>query len=506
MRAFAFAFLFALAALAAPVFADALADELSDYNFGLDARIVVENKALDKSPQTVLVTINAENPSASYMPVYVLRKNSDGKWEVLRLLGTLAPKDTTTLQLEVELHYSKISKKKTDYLIVGRADDGQLYGAKFEIAEDWEKYEREIGDSLTSAITSFVPVVGILLAVLILLMAQAAYSNKSKGVFAGEYTVRSLFFPNFEGRPFEEQVADIMIHPALMVFELACVAILVLVMFGEVTRAAGFDEGVKLMVLAGAGAIAVPFAYFAAAWYFEKREEGKPLRFFAGMFVWGMFAAFLSLLISSGFVAELSNAGIVPYAIVITVLVSPIVEEILKGAGVLFMSGHHEYNDTLTGLLLGFTAGVGFAFVENWFYFAFRSNPYDITVGGWFMLIVYRSFFNTLAHGCFTAAVSTTIGYLRSVDALRQFARLAFAPGIFMAVILHVIFNLTALADSYAIASREMPFFIFNPTLIILLASMFFLVLVLAVIDEKKRKIRKVDTSVFTMIGMDKRQ
>ncbi|MEM2138512.1 MAG: PrsW family intramembrane metalloprotease [Candidatus Anstonellaceae archaeon] len=502
MRLQLFAFLAAMVILAAPVFADALADELSDYNFGLDASIVVPNKTFDKSPQLLTVSITATNPSQNYMPVYVLRKNFEGKWEVLKLLGSLAPKDSTKLQLEVELRYDKVAKKKTEYLIVGRAENGELYGAKFEIPEDWSSYEKNVGDSITSAITGFVPVVGILLAVLILLMAQAAYSNKSQGVFTGEYTVRSLFFPNFEGRPFEEKIADIMIHPAFMAFELACVAILVLVMFGEVTRAAGVDQGIKIMLLAGVGAITVPFAYFAAAWYFEKREEGKPLRFFAGMFVWGMFAAFLSLLISSGFVAELSGAGIVPYAVIVTILVSPIVEEILKGTGVLFMSGHHEYNDTLTGLLLGFTVGAGFAFVENWFYFAFRSNPYDVTLGGWLMLIAYRSFFNTLAHGCFTAAVSTAIGYLRSVDALKQFARLAFAPGVFMAVMLHVIFNLTALADSYAIASREMPFFIFNPTLIILLAAMFFLVLVLAVIDEKKRKIKKLDTSAFQMIGM----
>jgi len=56
-------------------------------------------------------------------------------------------------------------------------------------------------------------------------------------------------------------------------------------------------------------------------------------------------------------------------------LVSPVVEETFKGIGILFMSGHHDYNDALTGLLLGFTCGAGFAFVENLFYFSFKTKP-----------------------------------------------------------------------------------------------------------------------------------
>ena len=172
-------------------------------------------------------------------------------------------------------------------------------------------------------------------------------------------------------------------------------------------------------------------------------------------------------------------------------LIAPIVEETLKGLGVLFMSGHHEYNDTLTGLLFGFTCGVGFAFIENWFYFSSKVNPFDVGLVSWGALILYRSFFNTLAHGCFTAATSTAIGYLKSVERLKRFAQLAFIPGLFLAVAIHAIFNLSALADGFAISSQQVPFFIFNPMLIILLTAMFFLVLVLAIIDEKKRAVQR---------------
>ena len=93
-----------------------------------------------------------------------------------------------------------------------------------------------------------------------------------------------------------------------------------------------------------------------------------------------------------------------------------------SSAGVLTLSGHHDYNDTLTGLLLGFSCGVGFAFIENWFYFSAKVNPFDIGFLAWGQLIIYRSFFNTLAHGCFTAATGTLIGFLKSAP---KYARLA---------------------------------------------------------------------------------
>ena len=77
------------------------------------------------------------------------------------------------------------------------------------------------------------------------------------------------------------------------------------------------------------------------------------------------------------------------------------------------------------------------------------------------------------------------------MDRLKRFAQLAFIPGLFLAVAIHAIFNLSALADGFAISSQQVPFFIFNPMLIILLTAMFFLVLVLAIIDEKKRAVQR---------------
>ncbi|MFA6907698.1 MAG: PrsW family intramembrane metalloprotease [Candidatus Micrarchaeia archaeon] len=472
--------------LSQAAFADSLADQLADFSMGLDASVAVKNETLLQSPQIIIVDAEIRNPNDEPMSVYLIRQEADG-WKIINLLGAIAPNAKNSIGLEISVQYDKRTTAKTRYAIVGRGTGGAVYGTFFEINENWGEYEKEIRENLTGMVIMWVPAVTLVLIILLVAVAKYAYSTKSPESMKGEYTMETLISPKVADRPFEEKMADLIMHPITLVFELACVGVLVWVMLESLNGTSGMDDAGKIMLLSAIGSFAVPFVYFAAAWYFEKREEGKPLRFFVGMFVWGMFAAFLSLLVSSGIISELRGADIAPYVIVATMLVSPVVEETFKGIGILFMSGHHDYNDALTGLLLGFTCGAGFAFVENWFYFSFKTNPFDIGLVSWATLILYRSFFNTLAHGCFTAAVSTPIGYARSIRQLKNVARIAFVPGVFLAIAIHSIYNMSALADSFVVDGRVVPFYVFNPMLIILLATMFFLVLVFAVIDEKKR-------------------
>ena len=467
-------------------FADELANQLANFGSGLDATVLVHNDTLLKSPQIVLVDANIQNPLDEPMSLYLIRQEDDG-WKIINLLGALAPQSNNNVGLEITVAYDKKTTARTRYAIVGRDTQGTVYGTSFEIDEDWAEYEKEIRASLSDMVLLWVPAVTLVLIVMLFAVARYAYTTKSPESVKGEYTMQTLIAPKVAYSPFEEKVADLIMHPVTLLLELACVGVLVYIMLESLTQGTGADDAGKIMLLSAIGSFAVPFLYFAAAWYFEKHEEGKPLRFFAGMFVWGMFAAFLSLLVSSGIISELRGVDIAPYVIVATMLVAPIVEESFKGMGILFMSGHHDYNDALTGLLLGFTCGAGFAFVENWFYFSFKTNPFDIGLVSWVTLILYRSFFNTLAHGCFTAAVSTPIGYAKSIQKLKSVARFAFVPGVFLAIAIHAIYNMSALADSFVVDGKMVPFYVFNPMLIILLATLFFLVLVFAKIDEKKR-------------------
>ena len=329
------------------IFADDLANQLADFSAGLDADITVKNETLLKSPQIIIVEAAIRNPNDEPMSVYLIRQDADG-WKIINLLGAIAPQAKNSIGIELSVQYEKKPTVKTRYAIVGRGADGIIYGSFFEISESWAEYEKDIRDSLTGMVLLWVPAVTLMLIVLLFAVARYAYRTKSPESVKGEYTMQTLIAPNVADGPFEEKIADLTMHPITLVFELACVGVLVLIMLESLTQTSGADDAGKIMILSAVGSFAIPFLYFAAAWYFEKREEGKPLRFFAGMFVWGMFSAFLSLLVSSGIISELRGVDVAPYVIVATMLVSPVVEETLKGMGILFMSGHHDYNDALT--------------------------------------------------------------------------------------------------------------------------------------------------------------
>ena len=480
-------FLCALLLFSSLVAADELGSKLANFEAGLNAKVSVSAQPLLSSPQAITVSIAVRNKNIYPMSIYVIRQ-TEGEWVVEKLLGAVAPDTAVDLSLDVEAKYDKEIVKKTRYAVVGRGDDGKMYGTFFEVNEDWAQYEQGVRSDLTNYIVSWVPSIALLMILLIIITAQIAYTSKSRGLNAKEYTLKSVIFPELTGRPNDEKIADVLINPIFILFELLFVGMLALVMLGGITAKVGADDATSIMLLSAVGAISIPLLYFFASWLFEKREEGKPLRFFVGVFVWGMFSAFLSLLVSSALLSNLQETVGVSLMLITTMLIAPVVEETIKGMGVLTLSGHHDYNDTLTGLLLGFTCGAGFAFVENWFYFAYRTNPFEMGLKSWGILILYRAFFNTLAHGFFTAAASTAIGYCKGIERLRPYAKLAFIPGLFIAIVIHVVYNLSALADSFAFGGSQALFFIFNPMMIILLATLFFLVLVFALIDEKKRK------------------
>ncbi|MCX8197011.1 MAG: PrsW family intramembrane metalloprotease [Candidatus Micrarchaeota archaeon] len=466
--------------------ASPIGDELASFDEGLDAKVFVPNVTLTKNPQTVKVKITVTNPFQEPMPFYILKQTKHG-WEIIKLGGALPASTTTNLELNIELSYEKESRKNQRFAIVGKGPQDRLYGLYFEIKENWTEYERSIRDKLGMALTIFVPLMGLVIIVLVASLAHFAYGEKDKDRI---HKTMFLFTQKKEPETFEQKFADVFLHPFAILIEILFIVVLIAILADGLAAEIGLNDALQIIAISGLGAFLLPFIYFASAWLFERHEEGKSLRLFASMFIWGMFAAFLALIttstIASGQIGQLA-----PYFLVAIILIAPIAEEFFKGIGILFVSGHKDYDDTLTGLLMGFSCGLGFAFIENWFYFSAKINPFEIGFYEWGMMMLYRSFFNSLAHGCFTAAISAPIGYLRSITHLRRYARLAFIPGLFLAIIIHTIFNLSALADTLVVASQEIPFFIFNPMLIIVLVSIFFLVLVFAVIDEKKRRLHQ---------------
>ncbi len=456
----------------------------------LPCTVSVQNASFSGQGGTAVAVASIDNPYDFALNLSLFREEQAGL-VLMKELGNLSARSSVKATISIRTDYPGKSARQVKYAIAGGKPDGTYALKRFTVNEDWSEYENEVRATLSRANLYVVPLVALLLIIIVFFLAEVAYRRKNYGLTESEYTPRTLFFPMMKGRPFSERIADVFLNPLVWVFEGLCVLLLVLVIRSNNLAAFGEETGTVIFVISGLGAFALPLVYLAVAWYSENYNK-KPLRFFIAMFCWGMFAAFISFAVSSFYGGDIANMlvqlGIAaPSAIVGTALLAPMIEELTKGAGVLFASGHHEYDDTLTGLLLGFTCGVGFSFVENWFYFASKTNPFELGFFPWLGLIFYRSLFNSLAHGCFTAATGAVIGYMKARPGISKYAGLGFIPGLFAAIALHAMFNVSALVDGFAIATYQFPVFIFNPALVVMMVALFGVIFVLASREEKKR-------------------
>jgi len=228
------------------------------------------------------------------------------------------------------------------------------------------------------------------------------------------------------------------------------------------------DIGWLVFLVGGVAAVFMPVIFLVVGWLADYYER-EPFRFIVGMFMWGVMATFFAFFINTTFsllagVALSSGAA----AVLIAVFIAPAVEETAKGTGLLILSGHHDYDNVFDGIIFGFAIGMGFAFIENWLYFATNASP--VVLGGlgeWTYNILYRSFLCSLAHGCFTATTGAVVGYFKGRHRNGGFEGLGFFLGLPIAIFLHGLFNLTAVIDSIMQTAFGAPVPIFDPLLTI---------------------------------------
>ena len=106
---------------------------------------------------------------------------------------------------------------------------------------------------------------------------------------------------------------------------------------------------------------------------------------------------------------------------------------------------------------------------------------------GWADFITYRLLFNSMAHGAFTASCGAFVGYFKAIPHLRRFSRAAFLPGLFIAIALHALFNVTAILDEVMIYPLRVPTFGFNPAMVGVLAIAFLFMFYFATMQTRRR-------------------
>jgi RsiW-degrading membrane proteinase PrsW (M82 family) len=181
-------------------------------------------------------------------------------------------------------------------------------------------------------------------------------------------------------------------------------------------------------------------AYFA--WLDRYEPEPGGLLVFA--FGWGAAVATLgSLVLNTASVLVLDAAGRDPEFVSVAV-VAPVVEEALKGLGILaiVLVGRRGLDGVVDGLVYAGVVGVGFAFVENILYLGAA-----LVEGGGAGLVgtfVVRGIVSPFAHPLFTAPIGIAV----AVAVRRGGIRWAWVlVGYVLAVLLHGVWNGSAVAS-----------------------------------------------------------
>lgn len=448
---------------------------------GLDVSVWPTQFAPKSSPVDERLLMNITNPTDFDVTIglYVF----DGTvWRALgerNVIGTVPARETQHFEIIVRLAYTGKTVERAKYAVITQ----RLDSAEFELFEDWSNYEARMSTWLRYASVFVAPTLALFLIAVMIVWGLTAHARARVGAYPGEYTLRTLFrIP--AGRGFGETAALVLAHPMFWTF-----VITFAVCAMSIAIAARYTEpGVALQVgvLSAPIAIAPSLLLLIAAWLAD-RWEREPARFVVGMYVWGIVSAAIAFAASSALTKTFGAALASPELIIFfsSLTIAPIAEEVAKGAGVAIMSRHHELDDTTDGLLYGFAVGLGFAAIENWYYAALHIDMTHVGLEVWAHGVAYRSLFNTLAHGCFTAFVGALVGAMKARPAFAPHCALALVPGLFIAIVLHMIFNAAAFADIVAIGHLKLR--IFNPLFLLIVVAGFIVVLHFANEETRER-------------------
>ncbi|MCD1294627.1 PrsW family intramembrane metalloprotease [Methanocella sp. CWC-04] len=413
------------------------------------------------------ISLTVTNPENSYMDVYLAYYRND-KWVVLGKLGSMGPGEMKIFNYPVEFSYAGRTTETDRFGVIGKVN-GKYLSNVVSVEENWVQYEKSLKQTLSVfGVISAGTLFGILIIVMAGVYVVASQTKHEEVAGPGEYTLKTLFIPIAGMRPLSEKIANIIVNPFFWAVELVGGGILVFLILAYALTDIRADIGILVFIVGGMAALFMPIIFLVIGWLADYYER-EPFRFIISMFMWGILATVIAFFINTAFslfTGMMVSAGL--SAFLLAVFVAPVVEEIAKGTGLLIIAGHHEFDDTFDGILYGFAVGMGFAAVENWLYFASNASP--VAVGGlteWTYNILYRSFLCALAHGCFTAAIGGTIGYLKARTKTRGYAYIGFFLGLPIAIILHATFNFTAYLDAIMQTAFGLPVPVFDPILTI---------------------------------------
>ena len=216
----------------------------------------------------------------------------------------------------------------------------------------------------------------------------------------------------------------------------------VLVVCGALSVTAVTMEVGLAGTLPGLVLAAVPVGPVLATVVWLDRHEAEPPHLLAFAFGWGACVASLGALVLNSLSSRLL-ARAVGDVTNTSVLVAPVVEELLKGLGVLLLllKQRRQFDGVVDGIVYAAFVGVGFAYLENVLYLGRalgEGQPASLVA-----VFVLRCLVSPFAHPLFTMAVGIGLG-LAAGRGARPLRVLAPVAGFVVAVALHALWNASA--------------------------------------------------------------
>lgn len=202
-----------------------------------------------------------------------------------------------------------------------------------------------------------------------------------------------------------------------------------------------------MLIISSALAAIIPMSvYLFLIWKFDKYDR-EPFKFVFANYLWGAIGAIVLALIGSilftSFVSlfikdelTLSRFG--------AVVIAPIIEEITKGLFLIITVTSRKFDNITDGIVYGGAIGLGFGMTENFLYFI----SFGTSVPNWISLVIVRSLFSAVMHCVATATLGAFFCFAKfKSTGVKIF--LGFT-GLFIAMTIHAIWNLTLSFDNIA--------------------------------------------------------
>ena len=216
-------------------------------------------------------------------------------------------------------------------------------------------------------------------------------------------------------------------------------------------------------------------------WWVD-RYDREPLRFVFIAFLWGGIGAIVLSLLLSQWGIKVWGSAIYNYSFdASSVVVAPVVEELMKGLIVFILLKSRNFDTVTDGLVYGAATGLGFGMTENFLYFTGFST---IMYGDeWLNLLFVRSMMTANMHCAASATFGAGISKLKEHGAR---AILYVVGAYIIAVLIHGTWN-------YLVTSGSVEHWDLAVSLLFICIVIIFIIFVFGIRGERKQREKVLD-------------